>query len=193
RAAQVLSNIRRSSITYKHPRQEDPKAKRRDTRRTSCVTVLPHDPKHPTQLRIRVEVRPDLLNSVKNKSRSAKWTLRELCNQHQQLHRRVIAPLVERLQDYRPSRCVLAPASWPPACKRAFSTWIAGHDVRCDTTTWRRLEKLGVNLSSRPSPYEIDALAARILTAADLRAAAIPCVLELREAKPDTEALNKLM
>lgn len=184
RSAPVMCNIRSTLILYKH-KPMGANVNVHDTRLTSRVEVLPHDHRFPSQLRIRVELRPDLLTTVRNKSREAKWTLHALCGQHQQLHRRAIDPLVAHLIDFRPSRCVLALASWPPACKRAFATWVSGRDVRCDAATWSRMSEFGIDLSSKPSAREIDALSARVLTAADLRDAAVPYALELRQASPD--------
>jgi len=184
-AAPVLCNFGNTSITHKYIKPVDERGQQRDARLPSRVTVVPHDRQQRSQLRIRVEIRGDVLSTTINRSRVAKWTVRELFTQHQQLHRRVIAGLLDHLSDYRPSRCVLAPASWPSACKRAFASWVAGRGATCDIVTWRRMDAYGVAVGSRIGPREADEFAARLLTAADLRAASAPCPLCLRPADPD--------
>lgn len=133
---------------------------------------------------IRMSVYKDLLETVTNKTRRAKWSVRELGTQHELLLGRKLEPLLADMQHYRSTRCVLAPADLTPAAARAFHAWISGRGFRCSNAVLMALGERGVDVAVAADTSDRKGWATPVLSPKALRRACTRTPLLLAVAPP---------
>ncbi|MEN9306113.1 MAG: hypothetical protein RL173_45, partial [Fibrobacterota bacterium] len=148
------------------------------------LRAAPQKAERSSTLTVRMSVYKDMLGIVTNKTRRPKWSVRELDTQHELLLGRKLEPLLEDMQHFRSTRCVLAPADLTPAVARAFHAWISGRVVAGSTAVAKALGQRGIDVAVAADARDRQRWATPVLSPKALRRACTRTPLLLAVAPP---------